>query len=309
MGMPLIALAFMFNSIFAASGDTRTPFLIMLLSLLLNAVLDPLLIFGLAGFPELGIAGASWATIIARGLWILLAFRRLTSSRSHIRLRTHGRLGLDVNDILTTVRIGAPKALTGSLFSGVYIALTRITSAFGTPNIAALRIGHIYEGMSFLSALGFSIAASTLVGQNLGAGQPRRAAKAAWTSAGIVASFTAAVGLVFYLFPDQLGSVFSRDGNVISAAALYLTILALSQPFMGVEIVLEGSFAGAGNTVPPMIVQLPLTLMRYPVAYVLAFHTNLGVAGVWWAISGSSVLKCVALAWWFGRGRWAKTVV
>lgn len=309
LGLPLIFLSFMINAIFTSAGDTRSPFIIMLLSLLLNAVLDPLLIFGLGGFPELGIAGAAWATIVSRLLWLVLALRQLRHPKTGIALRRHGALAMSWRDVGQIMRIGAPKAITGVLFSGIYMALTRITSEFGTPNIAALRIGHIYEGMTFLSAVGFSMAAGTLVGQNLGAKQPARARHAAYTTAGIVAAYSSLIGLGFFVFSEALAGVFSPEASIVNAAAVYLAILAISQPFMAVEIVLEGSFSGAGNTLPPMAVQFPLTLLRYPVAYFLAFHTDLGVAGVWWAISGSSVLKCGLLAWWFRKGHWAHTEV
>jgi Na+-driven multidrug efflux pump len=240
---------------------------------------------------------------------LVLALRQLRRRDGAIAVRFHGRLGAGWRDLGQIVWIGLPKAATGILFSGIYMALTRITSSFGTPNIAALRIGHIYEGITFLSAVGFSIAAGAHVGQNLGASQPKRAGRAAWTTSGIVALYTALIGVAFYLFPLPLARVFTIDPHVAAAAALYLTILAVSQPFMGTEIVLEGSFSGAGNTIPPMMIQLPITALRYPAAYLLAFHTDLGVAGVWWAISGSSILKCLLMAWWFRKGRWARTEI
>jgi Na+-driven multidrug efflux pump len=195
------------------------------------------------------------------------------------------------------------------LFAFVYMALTRIAAGFGTPQIAALRIGHIYEGISFMSALGFSIAAGAMVGQNLGARQPQRAARAAWLAAGIVGGFAAAVGALFRLLPAPLASVFTTDASVLDAAAGYLLILAWSQPFMAIELVLEGAFSGAGDTVPPMTIQSPLTVLRWPAAYVMVATTGLGVTGVWWAISGSSILKSLLLAWWFAKGRWANVKV
>ena len=304
IGMPLIFLSFTVNTIFISAGDSRTPFLIMFLSLLLNALLDPLLIFGWAGFPELGIAGAAWATVAARLFWLLLAFRLLLRPDGAVSLNRHGKLGAGLADAMSIVRIGAPKAATGVLFSGVYMALTRITSHFGTPNIAALRIGHIYEGLSFFVALGFSVAAGALVGQNLGARQVERARHGAWMTVGLVVVYACGVGLLFRLAAPHLAAMFSDDAAVIQAAAAYLLILAWSQPFMSAGIVLEGGFSGAGNTVPPMVVQIPLMLARYPVGYLLAFHTGLGIDGVWWAISGSSMVVAISLGFWFRRGRW-----
>lgn len=309
IGLPIIFLNFVIVGIFNASGDTRTPFLLMLLTLSVNALLDPLFIFGLGPFPAFGIAGAAWATVISRIVFTFLALRKLHRPDCPIHLQILDKLGITWAEYFEVVRIGLPKALTGVLFSGIYMALTRVTAEFGTPNIAALRIGHIFEGLSFFTAAGFSIAASTLVGQNLGAQKPQRAMRAAWTVGGIVFAYATLVGLLFRLFADHLAGVFSTDESVILAGASYLMILAWSQPFMGIEIVMEGGFSGAGNTLPPMIIQVPLTLLRYPVAVALAFSTTLGVEGVWWAISGSSLFKGILMTFWFSRGRWRHTKV
>lgn len=309
IGLPTIFLTFVMTGIFNASGDTRTPFVLMLFTLAINALLDPLLIFGIGPLPAFGVAGAAWATVIAQVLWIILALRKLHRPDCAIHLQVRRKLAVSWNDYFEIVRIGLPRAFTGVLFSGIYMALTRVTAEFGTPQIAALRIGHIYEGLTFFTALGFSIAASTLVGQNLGAGKPQRAMRAAWAVGGIVFCFTTLVALAFRLFADELAGVFSADERVISAGASYLLILAWSQPFMSLEIVMEGGFSGAGNTLPPMLIQVPLTLLRYPAALALSFGLALGVEGVWWAISGSSILKGLLMAWWFYRGRWMRTKV
>jgi len=307
--LPTIFLSFVVNGVLSAAGDTRTPFVLMFVSLLANALLAPMMIFGWGGLPALGVAGAAWATALCRIFYTILAWFSLQRTNSVISFKTHGRLNLRFSEFWEVLRIGAPKTATGILFALVYMALTRITSHFGTPNVAALRIGHIYEGLSFFVAMGFAMAAGTLVGQNLGARQPRRAAQAAWVTSLIVGLCTALVAVLFRFGSVILSRVFSSDAQVITAASEYLLILAWSQPFMGIELVLEGCFNGAGDTLPPMAIQLPLTVMRYPIALLLSFAAGWGVEGVWWAISGTSIVKCLLLIWWFGRGRWAKTVV
>ena len=308
-GLPAIFITFVLTGVFNAAGDTRTPFILYAVSLLVNALLDVILIFGLGGMPTLGVAGAAWATVIARIMWIILALYELRHPHSLVQLRLHQRHRQLFHDFWEVIRIGAPKALTGVLFSGIYMALTRITSHYGTPNVAALRIGHIYEGFSFFTALGFSIAAATMVGQNLGAGQPKRAMRAAWAAGGIVFCVTSLVGVVFFFAGKQLAGVFSNDQTVVMAGATYLMILAWSQPFMGIEIAIEGGFSGAGNTIPPMLIQVPLTLLRYPAALLLCFYLDWGIAGVWWAISGSSIIKGCLMSWWFLQNKWMQTKV
>ena len=110
----------------------------------------------------------------------------------------------------------------------------------------------------------------------------------------------------FYVFSRQIGGVFSPETATIEASAAYLRILSISQLFRGLEIVLGGAFSGAGDTVPPMALFVPLNLARIPLAYLLSGFTGLGIEGVWWAISGTSILKGVLVVVWFYRGRWQR---
>jgi Na+-driven multidrug efflux pump len=189
------------------------------------------------------------------------------------------------------------------------MVITRLPAAYGPEYIAALRIGHTVEGVSFFLALGFSIATATCVGQNLGANKPGRAARAGWLATDIVVGILLVFSVLFYLFSRQIGSVFSPDPDAIEASAVYLEILAFSQVFMGIEIVLAGAFSGAGDTVPPMAITVPLNLARIPLAYLLAEFFGFGVNGVWWSISGTSIVKGLVITFWFSRGNWKRKKV
>jgi len=163
--------------------------------------------------------------------------------------------------------------------------------------------------VSFFLALGFSVAAATCIGQNLGAQKPERAARAGWIASKTVAAILAVFSLAFYLFPSQISSVFTPDPGTIHASASYLKILSISQVFMGLEIVLAGAMGGAGDTVPPMVIFVPLNIARIPLAYFLADSAGLGISGVWWAISATSILKGILIAYWFSLGYWKKKKV
>jgi putative MATE family efflux protein len=327
-GCPLIFLSFLLQRIFQAAGDTVTPMWLMFFALMANTLLDPVLMLGLWGLPRLGVAGAALATIIARlimvilGIGLLLKRRRIGSTRlQHTVLRyfpryvpvvTEGYLRLQLRRIsgwdwrlfATTLRIGLPNAVSQVLFPFVYMVITRLPAAYGPEYVAALRIGHTVEGLSFFLALGFSIATATCLGQNLGARKPERAERSGWIATGIVTAILFVFSLFFYFFSHEISEVFTPEPNTVKASAAYLEILAISQIFMGVEIVLTGAFSGAGNTVPPMAIFVPLNLARIPMAYWLAGPGGFGVSGVWWAISGTSVLKGLGIALWFSRGRW-----
>ena len=147
------------------------------------------------------------------------------------------------------------------------------------------------------------MAVSSMVGQNLGARDPGRAANSVWTTAGIISAITFGFGAIFMAIPDYITAIFTNDPEVISISADYLRILGLSQVFMGFEFVFEGAFTGAGHTMPPTIVSVPGTLIRIPLAYYLAISLGLGPVGVFWAITISTVIKGTWLLGWFKFGR------
>jgi putative MATE family efflux protein len=293
-----------FSAMFRAAGDTRTPLLVIGGSLALNIVLDPLLIFGVGPFPRMETAGAALASIFSQAVGSLLFIYLVSRGKLGFKFSLMPTLKLDLSMVWRILRIGIPASSAWILFSVVYLFLNKIVALFGTEAIAALGIGNRMESLSFHACMGFSIAASTLVGQNLGAGKPERSAQAAWQSAGIAVLITGFVGTMFFTFPRQIASFFISDPRVIGIAIWYLKIVALSQMFMALEIVLEGAFAGAGNTVPPMLVSIAGSLARIPLAYLLAVRWGIGISGVWWAITATSIVKGIVLTYWFSRGRW-----
>lgn len=281
---------------FRARGDTRTPMKLLIVSLAANAILDPFLILGIGPFPRLGVRGAALATAICRtvaaavGLWLL--YRR-GHADARASLAPHGLQW-------RIARIGVPIAVSQVSFCLVYMALTRVIAEFGTPAVAAVGIGHKSESIGYFVSLGFAYAASTMVGQNLGAGRPDRARRAAWIACGIASAVSTGVGVLMFVAPAAIVHVFSSDPAVVDAASRYLVIVAISEIFLASEIVFEGAFGGAGDTVPPLIVAGPLSVARVPVAYLLAVTLGWGTDGVWWAISLSTVLKGALMAVWFG---------
>ncbi len=328
-GIPFIFLSIAIQSMYQAAGDTITPMWLMAISLIINFALDPILMLGLFGAPRMGIAGAALATVLARFTWVALGLLLLVKGkrigqreksifslgpvsrllpqimRGPIKLHSWDKVRWRWSQFRQVLWLGLPHAFSMTLFPAVYMILVRIPSQYGAAQVAALRVGHTVEGMSFYLALGFMIATSTCVGQNLGAGKTSRANRSAWTASAMVASIIAIFSLCFYFFSHSIAAIFSPDPNTIAAAAVYLEILAISQVFMGVEIVLGGGFTGAGDTMPPMLVAVPLNIARIPIAYFLANTMGMGVSGVWWAISGTSIIKGLILAAIFLMGKWA----
>ena len=298
VGTPLVLGFFAAEAAFRASGDTRTPLALLLLSVLVTLVMDPVLILGLGPAPAKGIAGAAVAAVGTRAL--VLAFGYGVLARRRL-LRFAVR---DWHAALAVLRIGAPTAATGIFFSLVYIGLTRITTRFGTPALAALGVGHKLEGLAYQVAVGFGLASAAIVGQNLGAGRPDRARSAGWLSAKYACAAAAVPALAFVVVPEALVGIFSRDPGVIAAGASYLRIIAAAEITMALEIVLEGSLGGAGFTVEPMVWSGSLTAARIPLGAWLA--GVFGVAGIWWAISLTALGRGFAMAALWRSGRWQR---
>ncbi|HKV51281.1 MAG TPA: MATE family efflux transporter, partial [Gemmatimonadaceae bacterium] len=298
LGAPLIFGFFAVDAAFRASGDTRTPFLLLVTTVIAALVLDPVLIMGLGPAPRLGIAGAAVATIATRAVAFVFGVALLVRRRM-IRV---GRV--DVRTLARISRVGLPTAVTGIVFAVVYVLLTRTTTRFGTPALAALGVGQRVESWTFMIGVGFGAAAAAIVGQNLGARQPERAALAGWIATGF-ASLVCAIGAMFeFTMAPQFTGLFSSDPAVVAEGAHYLRIVAVSTLFSGSELVLEGALGGAGETLPPMLTSSTLTVLRLPIAAWAA--TRWGTAGIWWTISITGLGRGVAMMTLWRWGRWKR---
>jgi putative MATE family efflux protein len=304
IGVTLFFLNDAFGSIFRAAGDTRTPMIAFSIGTVLNIFLDPALIFGWGPFPSMGIKGAAVATIISIFVSFLVFLGLILRKRLDFSLSTWYRNKPDFDAMYKIFKIGLPISVQNIVFIGVYWFIIQIVHQFGDTAGAAMGIGNRLESLAYLTTFGFSIAASALVGQNLGAGKPERAARCAWGTVGFVVAETFIISIFFIVIPGPIARIFTSDSEVVKIAIDYLIILGLSQIFMGIEIILEGAFSGAGNTVPPMIVSIPGSIARLPLAYYLCFNMEIGINGVWWALTITSFVKAVVLMLWFKKGNW-----
>lgn len=289
-----------------ASGNTRTPMQVSLTELSINIILDPLLILGIGPVPKLGVSGAALASAIALTAGFLLYLHFLNKKKLPFTLMFIPIVRIDWNLWKQIVIIGLPISISGITFTAIYLFIDRLTAEFGTSALAALGFGNRLESISYFVCAAFSVAVATIVGQNLGARNPERAENSAWRAIFIVSVYTGIIGILFLAIPQHLIGLFSKDPAVHKAGIGYLRILGLSQVFMALEIVLEGAFSGAGETLPPMLVAIPGALLRPPLAYFIAYTLAVGVNGVWWALAITSILKGLAILIWFRAGKWKK---
>jgi putative MATE family efflux protein len=297
VGAVLIYGYFVVTAAFRSAGDTRTPFLLLGASVLLNLVLDPIMILGWGPVPALGVYGAALATVLTRGLGFLAGLELL-------RRRGGIALAFTVPVARTIARIGLPTMLTGVLFSLVYMLLVRIVGRFGTPAIAALGVGHKIEGISYMICIGFGLAAETLVGQNLGAGRPERARRAGWLTTRLASVPAWALAALFLAVPGALVGVFTDDPGVIRDGSLYLRAAAVAQLAMAFETVLEGGLTGAGYTLLPMIAVVGISALRIPLADLVA--GPFGLEGIWWMLALTAMARAAAMTSLWQWGRWER---
>jgi Na+-driven multidrug efflux pump len=221
-----------------------------------------------------------------------------------VRRRMIAWRGLERGSIARVVSIGLPTALTGVLFSLIYVTMTRTTTTFGTSALAALGVGHRVESWLYMIGVGFGAGAAAIVGQNLGARRVDRARHAGWMTMAYALLPALAMCVASLTIPEWMASRFSNDAVVVAETARYLRINALAQLVLPAEIVLEGALGGAGDTLPPMLTSTSLTALRIPMAAWSA--ARWGTAGIWWTISLTAIARGLAMMVLWRSRRWER---
>eukprot|EP00614_Pseudopedinella_elastica_P018957 CAMPEP_0172648216 /NCGR_PEP_ID=MMETSP1068-20121228/241156_1 /TAXON_ID=35684 /ORGANISM="Pseudopedinella elastica, Strain CCMP716" /LENGTH=401 /DNA_ID=CAMNT_0013462529 /DNA_START=433 /DNA_END=1638 /DNA_ORIENTATION=- len=273
---------------FKGMGLMRPALRVTALSVALNALVDPFLIWGCPplGIPRMGPAGAAIATNLSSTLAFFLLARGLGRDfRVSIRWRARPKL----QELRRIASTGLPMAMSNVLFTLSYVALGRVLTGLGPVHLAALGLGQRLESIQYTINEAFAAAAATLVGQWLGAGRPEEARKAARETVKLSAAVNAPLGLLCFLLAPGIIGVFTSDPLVAQAAASYLMFVAVASPLAAAELALEGALAGAGDTLPTLAAGLVLNSARVPIALLLA--PKMGVQGAWLAIVLTTALK------------------
>ncbi len=325
-GNAVIVFLFLLNAIFRGAGDAAIAMRVLLLANALNIVLAPCFIYGsdifaFFGinapqwlidnwiFPRLGVTGAAVGTTIGRGAGVLFAAFWLFRAGGRITIRKdHWKL--DTGLLWSLVKIAAPAVLQFTIATASWSVLVRVVAGFGEDALAGYGVGLRIIIFALLPAVGLSNAAATLVGQNLGAGNPERAERSVWKAAYINAAFLGAISLIFLIFSNAIVGFFTNEPNVQAFGRDALHIVAYGFVFYGFGMVLETAFNGAGDTWTPTYLNFFIFwLFEIPLAYVLAYHFGLGAHGVFWAITIAFSLLAVVSAILFKRGKWKEKKV
>lgn len=293
LGMIFSFLNPLFSGIFNASGSSKIPFFINTVGLIINIIFDPILIFGLLGFPKLGVVGAALATVASQAIVTFIFI--ITFIRNGYSLALKNKKYIDKNNMNKICKLGIPTALQNCMFAFFAMIIGRIISAWGPTAIAVQKVGSQIESISWMTAEGFATALTAFIGQNYGANKWDRILKGykATMSMAIIVGIFSTILLVFS--GDKVFSAFIPESETISKGAVYLKILGYSQLFMCIEITTAGAFSGLGNTLTPSWVSIIFTGLRIPLAMLLSSIPSLGINGVWWSISGTSIIKGILL--------------
>jgi putative MATE family efflux protein len=287
------------------AGDTRFPMKVNVAINLVNFVGNVLLVYGLLGFPALGVFGAGLATTLARLTGAVILFNRYLSGKTVLVFESLSDLRPDAVTIRRVARVGIPGAVERVVISVGQVFYAQMVAGLGTVSYAAHAIGVNAESISFMPGNGFSTAATTLVGKSLGAGRPDLARESAWESVRLGCLFVGVMGVGLYFFPDQLMGVFTTDAEVIRLGAIYLRIMAFCQIHQAVGNILMGALRGAGDTKFVMyITAVSSWCIRLGLTYYLLNVVHTGVVGAWWGMTADTLFRAIAALLWFRSGRW-----
>ena len=303
-GNMVIMMLFIINAIFRSAGDAAVAMKVLWIGNIINILLDPCLIFGLGPFPHMGVTGAAVATTIGRGTAVLVQFYLLFFGKKRIRLSIK-HMVVNFSIMMKLIKLSFGSIGQNLIGTTSWIALVRIISMFGSEVVAGYTIAMRIIGFTILPSWGISNAASTLVGQNLGAKKPDRAEKAVWVTGWINMILLGVIGAILVFFPEIFIRIFIDNENVIKAGVLGLRIVSIGFIAYGLGMVLVNSFNGAGDTTTPLKINIfAYWLVEIPLAWLLAIKSGFNEEGVYIAIVVAESLMTF-IAWIvFRTGKW-----
>ena len=308
-GNAVIMLLFVINAIFRGSGDAAIAMRVLWIANGINIILDPVLIFGLGPFPELGIEGAAIATNIGRGIGVLAQFWFLFRGVKHIKvIRSHLSIHWQTIAKIIKTSLGGIGQMIVAMTS--YIFIMRIIAEFGSQAIAGATIAIRIMMFTMMPSWGMSNAVATLVGQNLGAKKPDRAEKSVWITGLWNMLFLILVSIVFFFLSEKLVGIFTDDAGVIDVGGSWLKIVSYSYFIYAWWMVSVQAFNGAGDTITPTKINLVFFwLIQIPLSYILSKVVGMDVPGVFWAIFVSETAVGLFTLWLFTKGNWKNVQV
>ena len=287
-------------------GDTRTPVTYIGVANAINIALAYVLVLGALGVTSYGAVGAAWAIVVARTVgaaivvWLVWRRSRVRGGTKLIDLELARRIGA----------IGGPAAGEQLIVQVGFLAFNLIAIGIGTAEFAAMQISFNVAQVSQLAGQAFATAATTLVGQSLGAGRPDLARRAGWLATGIAIVWMTLMGIVFIAFGDPIFRLYGADDQVVALGRFALIVMGIGQAPQGIAFVLSGALRGAGDTRATLVGGIIGTCaLRAPIAYLVGVVAGVGFGGIWAAWMSDWIARSIFFALRFRSGRWEKVRV
>lgn len=308
-GIPWITLLFVGNAVFRGAGDPSKAMRALWVANAINLLLDPCLIFGIGPFPELGLQGAAVATNIGRATGVVYQLSVMRRPGGHMAV-TWRDVHLHLGIIRRLLRLSVGGVGQFLIATASYIGLIRVLATFGSDALAGYVLALRIVLFVLMPSWGLSSAAATLVGQNLGARHPERAARSVWITGWTNMGYMGCITVVFVLFAEGIMRIFTRDAAVLPIAVEALRIISYGYCFYAWGMVMVNAFNGAGDTTTPSWINLfCFWLFQIPFAWLMSRTLNQGPAGVFWAIAAAYSLSALVGIVVFRRGRWKTRTV
>ena len=308
-GSVTILYLFLINAIFRGAGDPTIAMRSLWLANGINIVLDPLLIYGIGPFPEMGVTGAAVATTIGRGIGVLYQLYHLRGHASRIKVQLK-HLVPHFEVMISLIKVSIGGILQFLIATASWVVLVRIVATYGSAAVAGYTIAIRVVMFTILPAWGMSNAVATLVGQNLGAGQPERAESSVWKVARYNLYFMLTVAVIFIVLAEYIIGIFSSDPQVIESGVACLRYIAYGYGFYGIGMIVVQAFNGAGDTMTPTKINFfCYWMLQIPLAYWMATILELGPTGVFLAITLAESFIAVVGIMVFRKGGWKTKAV
>ena len=305
IGLPSVFLFFTFNAIKQAQGDTFSPMILSLVSVTVNIILDPIFMI----YFDMGIAGAAYATVLSRGIFIIFAIRSLfKDSKRHVKLELSD-LKFNKSVMSKIIKIAIPASISSGMTSLGFGVLNRFVVSFGLSTLTAFGIGNRITGLILMPAMGIGSALGAIVGQNLGADNVKRAKQAVKASFILSSAILISGGIIIFTNAENIVLQFTKVTEIVSQSTYYLKLIIATIPLMAAFSVLNGTFVGSGHTSLSLIISAGrLWGLRIPMILIFKTFTDLGTNSVWYSMILSNLIICIIGYGIYKSGIWENKV-